>query len=92
MNIPDEALEAAAKDDWGRVCYMDGRPWDQLSANTRKHRMDLIYSVVNAVAPHIAAQAYDEGVSYGLAVAKWEQDPGEYNNPGPYRNPYEEQE
>ena len=78
MNISDEAIEAAAKasqttwtpDEWRRYVPEDEK--EEQRAQARR--------ILEAAAPHIAEQAWDEGFNIGWDAAR-----GEPEEPNPYR-------
>lgn len=74
MNIPDEAVEAVAK-----VFYEDGWTgppfWESLDADdpSRLEYLATTRTALEAAAPHLLAEAWDEGLDAGLN--------GGWNNP-----------
>jgi hypothetical protein len=87
MNIPDEAIEAAAMRVWvtdGEL-MRDPRPdWDECAKDPAwKAVMDetreVARSILEAATPHLMAQAWDEGLAMGWGAAR-----GEPEEPNPY--------
>ena len=79
MNIPDEAVEAAAlallERDYGV------RDWSIVTEQVKGNYLDEARTALEAAAPHLMAQAWDEGERVGFEESFRDNDPRHTRNP-----------
>lgn len=69
--IPPEAIEVAAK------AYRDYPKWEDLHEDGREWRREYVHAALEAAAPLLKAEAYEEGYKEGAGELPWH---------NPYRN------
>jgi hypothetical protein len=77
--IPAEAVEAAAKG--LAAANLRFKPWDDLDDVARNHFMRDARAALEAAAPYMLAEAWEEGYTLGYADCANKQ---ESNRPNPY--------
>jgi len=81
MNISDEVVEAAARAGYKVAVFADETAsWDDLSEDQCQVWIDDARHILEAVAPHLMAQAWDEGADaeFQRSVMKRQRDANPY--------------
>jgi len=76
--ISDEVVEAAARD----VALSLGIPWEELSEKVKDLTRARVRKILTIAAPHLMAQAWDEGNIAGIFDLPSE----DHATPNPYRS------